>query len=293
MNNKLSRFLVICVSACLPSLASAVDFTGTFQPQMYSDNDIFNGVQLANGTGAVTVTSGAGPTDLNLTFSFNTLSVSVPLIAAGTAAMLAGNTYTFGTTTVLDTHLLSDGNNIVMDYVAQDQSGAISYVVSAWQRNPSFADASTAVGRWVWTSAFGNPNLRDLNGGFHPENLGSGNIVDTGNGYALVTSDNNHLNVPLAIAQGNISLLSAPAPAGTGLWQVLGGTYGQGSGALFFVGTELSDETDVSITLGLVTQAVPEPETRLLMCVGLGFVLAMVYLKRKNSVILAPTSAPT
>ena len=221
---------------------------------MYSDTDISNGVQLASGTGTVVIGGGTGANDLSLTTLFGSMSATVPLVISGNLARLPAGGYTFGTTTVLDVLLLSDGNNMALAYVAQNQAKAISFVVSAWQRNPTFADARDAVGRWGWTAAYANANLRDLNGsGFHQETLAAGDIVGSAGAYAMVDSTHG-LNVPLTIGQGRASLLSAPAPAGTGLWQVLNMTYDStGSAAGFFVGTELDDPGDVSITIGLLS----------------------------------------
>lgn len=282
MNSKLLLIPILWISGCMLATAAVVDFTGTFQPAMYSDSDTRDGVQLASGLGTVTIGAGTSANQLDLSLSFNALSMSLPLVVNDNVATLAGGSYTVGTTTVRDTYLLSDGDNMTLAYVAQDQAGAISYIVSAWQRNPSFADASTAVGQWVFSPAFGDPNLRDLTNGFRPQS-GGFTINNTGSGYALVVAEMNVI-VPLAISQGNFTLTSAPAPAGSGAWQVLGGTYGQGLGALFFVGTELNDETDVSITLGLIRQTVPEPETYTLVLAGLG-VLGGVMARRRKHVV--------
>lgn len=267
MKTKLLAVPALLVSMCLSSAVVAAPFTGAFEPSMYSDGNIFDGVSLTSGTGTVAVTAGAGPNDLNLSMSFGSVAVSsLPLVVSGNVARLAGGSYTFGTTRVLDTYLLSDSNHMTLAYVAQDLSGAISYVVSAWQQSPSFAAASTAVGRWMFTSVYSNPNLRSST---FTSKSGWFNIAPTGSGYAIVVPEVG-LNVPVDINQGNISLASAPANVGSGQWQVLDWKVGDGLGALVFIGTEPADPTDVSITLGLVTQAVPEPETWAMLMAGLG-----------------------
>jgi len=280
MNERLRQFLAAGAFACAPYLASAAGFTGAFQPSMYSDSKISDGVQLIGGQGLVQVSGGPGPSDLNLSLSFNSLSISLPLVVVDNMATLASDTYTVGNTTVLDTYLFSDGNNMALAYVAQDQpSQAISFVVSAWQQSPSFADANSAVGQWMFASVVGDNNLRNLGDGFEAKQYGGFNVVDTGSGYAIDVPQAN-LHVPLTIAQGNISLASAPARAGSGYWQVLGWTYGNGLGALFFVGNGPNDIADVSITLGLVTQ-VPEPETWATLLAGLGLLGGVAARRRR------------
>jgi hypothetical protein len=272
MKKRLLAALVLHASVCLSTPVVAAPFMGTFEPSMYSDNNIFDGVNLTTGKGSVVVSAGAG-SGLDLSLSFGSVSISVPLAVAGNVATLP-SVYTAGGTTVLDVHLLSDGNNMAFDYVAKDAAGAISWIVSAWQQDPSLATASDALGHWVLTSAFENPNLRSSD---FTSKSGAFDMVGSGSAYALQAGP---IDVPLTIDQGRASLLSAPALAGSGYWQVLDMTYdNHGSGAFFFVGTERYDPTDVSITLGLATQSVPEPGTWAMLVTGLG--LLGVQVRRK------------
>lgn len=45
MNRKLLLIPILWISGCLLATAAVVDFTGTFQPAMYSDSDTHDGVQ--------------------------------------------------------------------------------------------------------------------------------------------------------------------------------------------------------------------------------------------------------
>lgn len=266
MAHSISRIAALCISACLPLPTLAADFTGSFTPWMQAESNIFDGVSLSDGIGSVDITAST-PNGLTLALNFGTLSATLPMTVAGNVAALANPGIVFGTTKVLDTYLLSDSDHMALAYVAQDQAtSAISYVLSTWQRNPVFTDASVATGMWMATSAFGNPNLRDVNGpGFLPRSPFGFEIARSGGGHLLKAGS---LSVPVIVSAGHAWLENAPSPAGSGLWQVFEMGYSQGSAAFFFVGTELNDPTDVSITLGLL-KPVPEPETWAMLLAGL------------------------
>ena len=282
MNICLRLLSIVCIASCLPVPAFAVPFTGTFNAPITHEDDVYTGVSFINTNGTITVANGASPNDLNLSFSFGSVSASVPLVinASGGLATLAPGAHTVGTATVRDTLLFSDGNNMALAYVADDPvSGTLSYVVSAWQQSPSLADPATAIGKWNFASIHGSPNL---GGGsrFGGEKNGWFNVENVGGGYAIVVNEVS-LFVPLEDTPGNFSLASAPVPAGTGEWHSLHWTFDEfGKGAIVFIGVELDDPTDVGITLGLMEKAVPEPETRSMMLFALGLMAFLI--QRRN-----------
>lgn len=272
MNHKLCLLSALGIAASLPALASAAGFTGTFSAPMIYEDDVYTGVSFSDVSGEISVTGGVGPGDLNLSFSFGSVSASVPLVidSSGKLATLAPGSHTVGTATVRDTYLFSDGNNMALAYVAaDDSSGTLSYVVSSWQQTPSLADPESAVGRWDFTSIYSTSNL---GGGsaFQPGNDHWFPLRNTGSGYAIL-EESIDFNVPLAATPGNFSLASAPVRAGSGDWHALHWVFDQhGRAAIFFIGVELDDVTDVGISVGLLTQAVPEPETYVMFLAGLG-----------------------
>ena len=271
MASKFLMAILFCAPACLPGLAQASIFSGSYQPTFYYDTNIFDQVQIASSAGNVFITDGAGPNDLNLQMSVDSKTVSVPLVMSGNVATLPQRSYDLGTATALDLILLSDGNNMVLAYVEQQKAGPvptpISFAVSHWQRNPTVASADALIGNWQATSAYGDPNLRDTNNGFGPDGL-SFTITKTAD--AFFAFDDNEI-LPLTVDGGRASLAAPPVTTALGVKHAFDMIYDNtGLGAVFFVTSELNDPTDVSVNVALVTRTpVPVPATWALFASGL------------------------
>jgi hypothetical protein len=174
--------------------------------------------------------------------------------------------------------LLSDGNNMALAYVAQQNAGSspgpISFAPSVWQRDPTLANTNAPIGNWQTTAAYGDPNLRSTSDGFTPDDVIPFTITNTAGTFGLDSVVGGGVHLPLTVNNGVASLLSPPITNKTQVFHAFNIiTDSTGSGALFSVSTELNDPTDVGFEVALFTSApVPEPETYAMMLTGLAII---------------------
>jgi hypothetical protein len=283
MAGKFLLAVLFCASVYLPALAQASIFSGSYQPTFYYDDNIFDQVQIAGGTGNVLITDGAGPNDLNLQMSFDSKTVSVPLVISGNMATLAQRSYDLGTATALDLVLLSDGNNMALAYVEQQKAGPVptplSFAIVQWQRNPTVASPDALIGDWQLMSVE-DPNLRDTPNGF-AAGSSTGPISFVAGAFFIGVPPLE--NLPLTPDGNRAYLAGTPVTTSSAVVHALNIMYDdQGSASFLMVASELNDPTDVSLTVGLGVRApVPEPANWALIAVGLAVFSLRVRSKRR------------
>ena len=282
----------IAASLLAATLAHGQSFVGSFQPTVFYDTDVFDGVQLASDLGNVQIAPGHVAGQLSLSFAYASRTLSLPLTASGSVARLSTPNVSIGAATILDLILISDGNNTALGFLERFAAGTpsvrTSFAIAQWQTNTALPTASPA-GTWATSLSYYNPNVR--NAVFPVFGPGSGltsQFAVSQSPLEIVTSSSPAFVFPLSQTGTLLQLTTSPFDTGSANFHLLNFMYdGFGAGSVITVVSERFDPADVALGVTLVS-VVPEAPAGLLMLTGIALITALSLRRRKVWTTVAP-----
>lgn len=277
----------IAVGLLGATLAHGQSFVGSFQPTVFYDTNVFDGVQLASDVGDVQIAPGQVPGQLSLSFTYASRTLILPLTASGSVARLSTPNVSIGAATILDLILISDGNNSALGFLERFAAGTpsvrTSFAMAQWQTSTAVPTASPA-GAWATSLSYYHPNVR--NAVFPVFAPGSGltsDFVVSQSPLEMVTPRGPSFVFPLSQAGTLLQLSTSPYALPSANFHLLNFMYdGFGTGSIITVVAETFDPGDVALGLTLV-RAVPEAPTGLLILAGMA-ALASTFSSRRRKV---------
>lgn len=279
----------VAVGLLAAPLTHAQSFVGSFQPTVFYDANVFDGVQLASSVGGVQISPGQLAGQLSLSFTYAARTLSLPLTASGPIARLSTPNVTVGAATILDLIVISDGNNTALGFLERFEAGTptvrTSFAISQWQTTTAVPIASP-LGTWATSLSYYNPNVR--NAAFPVFNPGTGLTTQfeiSQSPLQLATIGSPSFVFPLSQAGALVQLPASPFSTSSANFHLLNFMYdGFGTGSAITVVTEAFDPADVALGLNLVS-VVPETPAALLMLVGLALTSTVSFRRGRDGTL--------
>ena len=230
-------------------LVSRDDFTNTYSKLFELDNNVDDGVSIETDTYTFEISHVAST---NYLITYTDFGASFALVKDNNVLRNVTRPFDMGSFYVLDLLLLSDGVNKVLTSVSQEKSNPldVAFDATAWTEAEGTLSSSDLVGTWIF-NGFSDFNLQDTVDEFQP--------ISWTNTITALTDDQIQISSPELTGTATISGMEAtfnntPTNTGSAILHTMKIASNGKAASMYFVMSEITDPSDVSVTVVLGTK---------------------------------------